>query len=101
MVKRYGWNQVVLLYEDNYSLRSLQPLLDITATSNGQFRIVTKQLDYHEKDGYRPILKEVDNISGNNIVLACKKHILWEVLNHAQQVGKKHLIFDDNINSNN
>ena len=40
LVTKYGWNQVILLYEDNYALRSLQPLLDVTATSGGQFKVM-------------------------------------------------------------
>ena len=67
LVKRYGWSQVVLLYEDNFSLRYLQPLLDITATSAGQFQILTKQLELDPKEGYRPVLKEIANIKVSSI----------------------------------
>ena len=39
LVSRFGWNQVILLYEDNFALRFLQPLLDVTATSRGHFQV--------------------------------------------------------------
>ena len=87
LVERYGWNQVILLYEDNYALRSLQPLLDVTAKSGGQFQIITRQLVLDREEGYRPVLKDIYNIKGKHIVLACKKRILTEVLNQAQQIG--------------
>ena len=50
---RYQWRQVALLYDDNFSLRSLQPLLDVTATAGGNFRVVTKQLTNNNNEGYR------------------------------------------------
>ena len=87
LVERYGWTQVILLYEDNYALRSLQPLLDVTAKSGGQFQIITKQLVLDRREGYRPVLKDISNIKGKHIILACKKRILTEVLNQAQQIG--------------
>ena len=40
LISRYQWSQVALLYDDNFALRSLQPLLDLTATSGGSFRMV-------------------------------------------------------------
>ena len=87
LIERYGWSQVILLYEDNYALRSLQPLLDVTAKSGGQFQIITRQLVLDREEGYRPVLKDIYNIKGKHIVLACKKRILTEVLNQAQQIG--------------
>ena len=87
LIERYGWSQVILLYEDNYALRSLQPLLDVTAKSGGQFQIITRQLVLDREEGYRPVLKDIHNIKGKHIVLACKKRILTEVLNQAQQIG--------------
>ena len=105
LIKRYKWSQVALLYDDNFSLKSLQPLLDLTATSDGGFMIVTRQLTLHKREGYRwlqrqsnvqldnnlicrPVLKELADIQARHIVLACRREILWEVLNQAQQVGK-------------
>ena len=87
LIERYGWSQVILLYEDNYALRSLQPLLDVTAKSGGKFQIITRQLVLDREEGYRPVLKDIYNIKGKHIVLACKKRILTEVLNQAQQIG--------------
>ena len=51
------------------------------------FQVLTKQLINTESLGYREVLKEISIIKGKHIVLACKKNILWEVLNQAQQVG--------------
>ena len=48
--------------QDNYALRSLQPLLDVTATSGGRFRVVTRQLQQSGGEGYRPVLKQVSYI---------------------------------------
>ena len=53
LIRRYRWSQVALLYDDNFSLKSLQPLLDLTATSDGGFMIVTRQLTLHKSEGYR------------------------------------------------
>ena len=36
---------------------------------------------------FRPVLKELADIQARHIVLACKRDILWQVLNQAQQVG--------------
>ena len=36
----------------------------------------------------RTVLKELADIQARQIVLACRREILWEVLNQAQQVGK-------------
>ena len=93
---------MILLYEDNYALRSLQPLLDVTAKSGGQFQIITRQLVLDREEGYRPVLKDIYNIKGKHIVLACKKRILTEVLNQAQQIGNeiitnRCIMFENNI----
>ena len=53
LIERYQWTRLALLYDDNFSLRSLQPLLDVTATAGGAFRIVTKQLTNINPEGYR------------------------------------------------
>ena len=53
LIRRYKWSQVALLYDDNFSLKSLQPLLDLTATSGPGFMIVTRQLTLHNREGYR------------------------------------------------
>ena len=55
LIRRYKWSQVALLYDDNFALKSLQPVLDLTATSGPGFMIVTRQLTLHKREGYRSI----------------------------------------------
>jgi len=54
--------------------------------------VLTKQLINNPNEGYRPILKEISMIKGKHIVLACRKKILENVLNQAQQIGNEERI---------
>ena len=54
--------------------------------------MLTKQLIDNPNEGYRPILKEISMIKGKHIVLACRKKILENVLNQAQQIGNEERI---------
>ena len=87
LIKRYGWTNVGILYEDNFALKTLQPILDLTAISGGQFRLVTKQLVKDREEGYRMNLKEISDTRAAHIILACGKDILFDVLSQAQQLG--------------
>ncbi|XP_072375700.1 glutamate receptor ionotropic, kainate 3-like, partial [Diabrotica undecimpunctata] len=91
LVEAYGWRSVVVLYEDEESLLTVEFLLQLNEIKNinekkGK-KILLKQLETTDSGNYRVALTEVKALGETNYVLVCSTNILEEVLKQLQQVG--------------
>nr|XP_023024797.1 glutamate receptor ionotropic, kainate 2-like [Leptinotarsa decemlineata]XP_023024798.1 glutamate receptor ionotropic, kainate 2-like [Leptinotarsa decemlineata] len=87
LIVAWGWEDFVILYENNESLQRVGELIKLFEPSKQ--RIVVRQLNSQEEseEGFRTVLKEVRKSGATHFVLDCSYEILEEVLRQAQQVG--------------
>uniref|UniRef100_A0A6P7GIM5 Glutamate receptor ionotropic, kainate 3-like isoform X2 n=1 Tax=Diabrotica virgifera virgifera TaxID=50390 RepID=A0A6P7GIM5_DIAVI len=91
LVEAYGWRRVVVLYEDEESLLTVEFLMQLNEIKNinenkGK-QVLLKQLETTDSGNYRTSLLEVKALGETNYVLVCSLNILEEVLKQLQQVG--------------
>ncbi|KAK9882220.1 hypothetical protein WA026_019734 [Henosepilachna vigintioctopunctata] len=85
IIKKLGWSQFVLFYDNDESFMRLLELMKLTQKKT--HLVVTRQLDPNEDGVYRTQFKEIAESPIKNIIIDCRIEILNEVLKQAQQVG--------------
>lgn len=81
----WDWEEFVILYENNESLKRVFELLKLY--DNKGHKIIVRQLDKNHTGNFRPTLKEIWRAGATHFLLDCSIEILEEVLRQAQQVG--------------
>ncbi|KAL1492274.1 hypothetical protein ABEB36_012749 [Hypothenemus hampei] len=85
LVKSYNWNSIIILFEDNESLKRIAPVLELNIEYGVQ--LIFRELDKDSSGSFREVLSNIKNMPEYNILLECSMDILEEVLRQAQQVG--------------
>ncbi|CAG9764246.1 unnamed protein product [Ceutorhynchus assimilis] len=85
LVRAYNWDRLIILFEDNESLKRIAPLLELNIEYGTH--LIFRQLDQESPGSYREVLNSIKKMPDNNILLECSIDILEDVLIQAQQVG--------------
>ncbi|KAJ8939711.1 hypothetical protein NQ318_009811 [Aromia moschata] len=92
LIEAYGWDKVIVLYDNDESLMSVSSLLKLNVPEKR--KVILRQLEgpndmssQGSDQNYRPVLTEIKLTGETRFVLACSVEILKEVLIQLQQVG--------------
>ncbi|KAH1017768.1 hypothetical protein HUJ05_008365 [Dendroctonus ponderosae] len=84
-IRSYNWESVIILFEDDESLRRIAPLLRLNIDYG--INLVFRQLELDSSGSYREVLTSIKKMPDAHILLECSIDILGDVLKQAQQVA--------------
>lgn len=85
LVEAYDWHNVIVLYDDDHHLLSVDTLIDLNQKKGKS--VVLKQLEADDSGQYRMMMIELKKLGGNRYVIACTMDIMEDILQQLQQVG--------------